>query len=109
MQQHTQSSGITTNIKVKIDFTLPELSVKQIVMCNFHVYESTQGRYDMMLGKYPLTTLGLYIKVSDNVIEADDGPFNGYMDLSCMMQLGFFPGYLRHTWGSLVLVMMSIV
>ena len=37
MQCHTQEGNITTNLKVKIDFTLHELSATKIVMWNFHV------------------------------------------------------------------------
>ena len=33
----------------------------------------TQGRYDMILGKYISTELGLNWKYSNHVIEADDG------------------------------------
>ena len=31
MQWHTQAGKITTNLKVKIDFTLPEISATKIV------------------------------------------------------------------------------
>ena len=47
------------NIKVKIDLTSPELSVEKIVTWNYHMYDSTNGRYDMILGRYILTYLGL--------------------------------------------------
>ena len=36
MKWHTQAGNIATNIKVKIDFTLPELSAEKIVACNFN-------------------------------------------------------------------------
>ena len=39
--------------------------------------DSTKGRYDMILGRDLLIDLGLNIKFSDNVIEADDGPLKG--------------------------------
>ena len=35
----------------------------------------SEGIYDMMLGRDILTALGLNIKLSDQVIGADDGPF----------------------------------
>ena len=50
MQWHTQAGKITTNLKDKIDFTLPEISPKEIVMWYFHVDESAKGGYDMILG-----------------------------------------------------------
>ena len=61
MKWHTQAGNIATNIKVKIDFTLPELSAEKIVACNFHVDNSAKGRYDMIIGRYILTDLGLNI------------------------------------------------
>ena len=41
--------------------------------------DSAKGRYNMILGKYLLTGLGLNLKVSEHVIKADDGPFKGYL------------------------------
>ena len=49
---HTQAGNITTNLKVKYIFTLPELSATKIVTLNFHVYDSAEGRHDMILGRY---------------------------------------------------------
>ena len=42
----------------------------------------------MILGRYILTALGLNIKFSDNVIEADDGPFKG--STAPMVDLGMY-------------------
>ena len=39
--------------------------------------ESAKGRCDMILGRYLLTELGLNLKLSDYVIEANDGPSKG--------------------------------
>ena len=77
MQLRTQAASITTNTKDKIDFTLPELSATNIVTWNLHVDESAKGRYDMILGRYLLTNLGLNLKFSYHFIEADNGPFKG--------------------------------
>ena len=41
------------------------------------MYDSAKGRYDMILGLYHLTELGLNLNFSENFIEADDGPFKG--------------------------------
>ena len=54
MQWHMQSGSITTNIKVKIDFNLPELIVTKIVTWNFYVDDSNNGIYDIILGRYLL-------------------------------------------------------
>ena len=51
MQWHMQSGIIITNLKVKVDFTLPEISVMKIMTGNFHVNESAKVTYDMILGR----------------------------------------------------------
>ena len=43
MQWHTQAGKITTNLKFKIRFVLPELSATKIMIFSFHVGESTKG------------------------------------------------------------------
>ena len=55
MQWNTQAGNITTNINIKIDFTLPALSPTNVVTWNFHVNYSAKGRYDMILGQDILT------------------------------------------------------
>ena len=77
MQWHTQAGSITANLKVKIDFTSPELGATKIVTCNCHVNDSSKGRYDMILAGYILTDLGLNLKFSNTLIEEYDGPFKG--------------------------------
>ena len=64
MQKHAQVGNITTNMRVKIDFTLPEPIAKIIVGWNFHVNDSTKVRYDIILGRYILTALVLNLKLS---------------------------------------------
>ena len=86
MQCHTQADKITTNLRVKIEFTLPELSATNVVMWNFHVDDSVKGIYDMILGRDILTSLGLNLKFSYHVIEAGDGTFKG--STSPMVYLG---------------------
>ena len=39
--------------------------------------ESTNGRYDMILGRDLITALGLDFKFSDNIIIGGDGPYQG--------------------------------
>ena len=77
MQWHTQAGNITTSIEVKIYFTLPALSATCVVTWNCHMDDSAKGRYDMILGIYLLTELGLNLEFSEHVIEEDDGPFKG--------------------------------
>ena len=58
----TQAGNFRASKNVSIDFCLPEFSATNIVAWKCHVDESNNGRYDMILGRYLLTSLGLYIK-----------------------------------------------
>ena len=78
MQWDTQAGNITTHIKVKIYFTLPELSATKIVMLNFHMDDSINGIYDMILSRYILTALGLNLKFSNCVLKEDYGPLKKF-------------------------------
>ena len=57
MQWNTQSGNVAKSMRVKIDFTLHELRVTNIVTRNCHVDESAKGRYEMILGRDLLTEL----------------------------------------------------
>ena len=76
---NTQLGRTTTNLKVKIDFTLPDLNDMNVVTWNFHVDDSSKGRYDMILGRDPLPYLGLNLKLSDHFVEADNRTLKGIM------------------------------
>ena len=75
MQLHTQARNITTNIKFKIYFTLPALRMTYVVTWKCHVDDSAKGGYYLILGQYLLIELGLNLKFSEHIIEADDVPF----------------------------------
>ena len=77
MQRHTQAENITTNLKVREYFTLTAFSVKNDVTWKCHVDDSNKGVYDMILGRYLLTELGLKLKFSEHVIESGNGIFKG--------------------------------
>ena len=68
---------MNTNMKVKIDFTLTRLSAKKTVKRNCHMNDSAKGRYDMILGRYLLTDLGLNLNFFDQLIEEYYGYFKG--------------------------------
>ena len=55
MQWHTQAGNITTNIKVEVDFTLPDISDMNVVTCKWYVDDYYKGRYDIIVGRYILT------------------------------------------------------
>ena len=61
----TPSGKFTTLKKVKIDFCLPVFSATKIVPWQCHVYESTNSKCDMILGRDLLTALGLDVKFSE--------------------------------------------
>ena len=88
MQWNTQAGNITTNLKVKVDFTLPALSATNAVTWNCHVDDSAKGRYDIILGRHIFKELGLNLKFSEHVMKADCGPFNAYT--ICMVDLGTY-------------------
>ena len=62
MQWQTQAGNLNTNIKVKLDSTLPEISVTKKVTWKYNVDDSTKFRYDIILGRYLLTASLLNIK-----------------------------------------------
>ena len=64
MQWNTQAGNITTNLKVKIYFTLPALCATNVVMWNCHVNDYAEVRWDIILGQYLLTSLGINLKFS---------------------------------------------
>ena len=55
MQWNTQAGNITTNLKVKIDSTLPTLSATNVVTWNCNLDDSDKGWYDIILGQDILT------------------------------------------------------
>ena len=55
-----QAINITNKLKIKVDFTLPALSATNAVTWKFHVKDSAKGGYNMILGRYLLTELGLF-------------------------------------------------
>ena len=88
IQWHKQANNITTNIKVKIDFTLPKISATKIVTWDFHVDESDKGRCYTILGRDILTALGLNLEFSKYFIKEYYGPLKGSM--APMVDLGTY-------------------
>ena len=70
----------TSHQKVKSDFCLPGLSATKITTQEYHVYESTESRYDMILGRDLLMSMRLDLKISINVIVAGEIPYEGCMN-----------------------------
>ena len=82
IQWHTKAGSVNTNIRVKIHFTLTKLSATKIVTCNCYVDHSAKEKYKMILGRYLWTALGLNLRLSDHVIEANGGNFK-MVDMGC--------------------------
>ena len=62
--------------KANIDFCLPELSATKIVLWKCHIDNKNNSRYDMILGRYLLTALGLDVKFSKFFI-GGEWPYEG--------------------------------
>ena len=73
-----QSEKFTASTKVNVEFCIPEFVSTKIVTWKFHVAKSTNSRYNMILGRYLLTALGLDVKFFENIILGGDGQFKGY-------------------------------
>ena len=71
----TQSRKYTTSNNVNVDFCLIEFSATKNLTWKFHVDDSTTGIYDMILVRYLLTALVLYLKLSENGIHGREGPY----------------------------------
>ena len=63
-----EAGNFETSKKVNIDSCLLEFSATKIVTWKWHVDVSTNGRYDMILGRDLLTAIVLDIKISGNII-----------------------------------------
>ena len=55
MQWNKQDGTITNNLKVKVYFTLTTLSAKNVVTWKYHVGDSVEGGYNMILVRDILT------------------------------------------------------
>ena len=73
MQRHTLAGNITTNMKVKMDSTLPKFRATKLWRGSF-VDDSAKGRFNMILGRYLSTALGLNLKLPKHIIESGDIP-----------------------------------
>ena len=66
--------------------------------CKYHVNESSKGRYDIILVRCILKELMLNLKLSDHVIKADDGSFEG--STVTMVDLGTYEYKYLNTGGN---------
>ena len=62
---------------VNVDLCLTECTAAKIVTWKCQVNKFSNGRYDMDLGRYLITALGLDIKFNSNVIIGNNGPYEG--------------------------------
>ena len=73
----TQAGNFKTSKKVNVEFYLPEFSVTKMVTFKCHMYDYTEGRYNKILGRDLLTTLGSDLHFSDCIMIGDKGPYEG--------------------------------
>ena len=66
-----------TSKKGNTDFYLPEFSATKTASWKYHVDKKNHISYDMILVRDLLTTLGLDLKFSGNVIICGKGPYEG--------------------------------
>ena len=88
IQCYTQAGNITTNLKVKVYFTLPAPSAKNVMTWKYHVGDSDKGRYDVILVQDLFIELVLNLKFPEHIIKADDGTFKG--STTPMVDLGTY-------------------
>ena len=75
----TQDGKFTTN-KIGRSGLLPEeIQCKKNVTRKYHVDDSKEIRYNMIIGRDVLTALVLDFKFSKHVIIGGDGPYEGFL------------------------------
>ena len=65
-----------------VDFWILESNATKRMTWKFHIDESTNGRYNMILGRYLITTLVLDLKFFDNFIIGREGCSSTMVDVS---------------------------
>ena len=75
VQWHTQAGSITTDLNVKIDFTLPEIHATKLVTWNCHVDYSAKNIYEIILGRDISKALVFNLRLYYHIIEANCRPF----------------------------------
>jgi predicted aspartyl protease len=76
----TAAGTINTTFKTKrVDFSFPELHANRMIKKSFHVVDIDLKRYDMIIGRDLIQTLGLQIKGNDLSLKWDDAAI-----LTCM-------------------------
>ena len=68
-----QAGKFMNSKKVNAEFFLPEFIATKIVTWKCHVKKSTNGRYNMILGRDLLNSLVLDIKFYENAIIGGEG------------------------------------
>ena len=77
----TQTWKFMNSKKANIYLCLPDFIATKIVMWKCHVDKSTNGRYNIILGRDLLTALEIYIKCYENFIIGDKQPYEGCLAL----------------------------
>ena len=67
-----------TNQNIKVDFCLSKFSVTNVMTQQYHINDSSECKYNMILGRDLLTDLGLDIFFSKTSISVGDGTYEGW-------------------------------
>ena len=71
----TQAGKFTTSQKDNIDLCIPEFSSTKILSWKYHADNKTNRGYDMILGRDLLTSMGLDLNISEDIIIGGEGTY----------------------------------
>ena len=63
---------LATNTKIETSFSFPELHYNKLINQSLHVVDFNIDRYDMIIGRYLIISLGIDIHGADMTIHWDD-------------------------------------
>ena len=71
-QWSTATGVLTTNTKIATSFSFPELHANKLINQSLHVFDFNIDRYDMIIGRDLIRSLGIDIHWGDMTIHWDD-------------------------------------
>ena len=71
-QWYTAAGILTTNTKIATSVSFPELHANKLINQSLHVVDLNIDRYDMIIGRDLIRSLGIYNHEDDMTIHWDD-------------------------------------